>query len=431
MTQAQQDIERGVMNKVAWRILPFVTLGYFLASLDRVNIAFAALQMKSDIALSDAAFGFGAGLFFIAYCIFAVPANMLLERFGPVRWLALTMVSWGLVSSCMAAVSGPYSFYILRFLLGVTEAGLFPGVIYYLTLWFPSGHRSRAVAILMIALPLSSVLGSPLSAMLLLLDGWFGMRGWHWLFIIEGSPAIFLGIAALWVLPHSVSRASFLTEGDKTWLSGQVEKVPTEKTRASFSDVWKLFCNKYVLALTLIYIGGTSVTNGLSLWQPQIISTFNLTTMQIGFLNSIPFAFASAAMYFWSSHSDKTGERVMHLAIPLAVGAVALTSIIFVNALIPTIIILCIAISAASMIKGPFWALATEMIPARNAAMAIALINALNNLGVFAGTYLIGIIKGHTGSFTYALIPYLAISVVACSLTLWLGHRRQASPRIR
>lgn len=427
MIEQEKELERGAMQKVAWRILPFVTIGYFLASLDRVNIAFAALQMKSDIALSDAAFGFGAGLFFIAYCIFAVPANMALERFGPVRWLAFTMASWGIVSSCMAAVSGPYSFYVLRFLLGVTEAGFFPGVIYYLTLWFPSGHRSRAVAILMIALPISSVLGSPLSAMLLLLDGWFGMRGWHWLFIIEGSPAIFLGIAALWILPHSVSRANFLTSDEKGWLSQQVAQVPTEKVSATFSDVWKLLCNKYVLALTLIYIGGTSVTNGLSLWQPQIISTFNLTTMQIGFLNSIPFAFASLAMYLWSSHSDKTGERVLHLAIPLAIGATALATIVFVSTLVPTLIVLCIAISAASMIKGPFWALATEMVPARNAAMAIGMINALNNLGVFAGTYLIGVIKGHTGSFTYTLIPYLIISIVACLLSLWLGHRKKTA----
>lgn len=414
------------MAKVAWRILPFVTLGYFLASLDRVNIGFAALQMKADIGLGDAAFGFGAGLFFIAYCMFAVPANILLERFGPVRWLAFTMVSWGVISSCMAAVAGPYSFYTLRFLLGVTEAGFFPGVVYYLTLWFPSAHRSRAVAILMMALPLSSVLGSPLSAMLLLMDGWFSMRGWHWLFIIEGSPAILLGILALKILPRSVSDSSFLSSEQKSWLVTQVAVVPKEKVKASAANTWKLLCNKYVLALTLIYIGGTSVTNGLSLWQPQIISTFNLTTMEIGFLNSIPFALASVAMYLWSSHSDRKAERVIHLALPLAIGAVALTTIMFVSSLIPTLIVLCIAISAASMIKGPFWALATEVIPSRDTAIAIALINALNNLGVFAGTYLIGVIKGHTGSFTYALVPYLVISAVACALTLWLGTKRNA-----
>ncbi|CAI8764713.1 MFS transporter [Pseudomonas sp. IT-P4] len=424
MEQKQQTVESLTMRKVAWRILPFVTVGYFLASLDRVNIAFAALQMKQDIALGDAAFGFGAGLFFIAYCLFAVPANMMLERFGPVRWLAFTMVSWGLISSCMAAVSGPQSFYILRFLLGMAEAGFFPGVIFYLTLWFPSGHRSRAVAILMMALPVSSVLGSPLSALLLLTDGWLGMRGWHWLFIIEGSPAIFMGILCLYVLPHDVSRARFLTAQERAWIASQVSEVPGEKVRGTLKDLWGVLCNKYVLVLTLIYIGGTSVTNGLSLWQPQIISTFNLSTMQIGFLNALPFALASFVMYLWSSHSDRTGERVKHLALPLAIGAVALTCIMFVESLLATIVVLCVAITAASMIKGPFWALATEMVPARNAAMAIAMINALNNLGVFAGTYLIGVIKEASGNFTFALVPYLVISVVACTLALWIGRRQ-------
>jgi MFS family permease len=421
------SIETSTIRKVSWRLLPFLTVGYFLASLDRVNVGFAALQMKSDIGLSAAAFGFGAGLFFVSYCVFAVPCNMMMVRIGARRWLSFVLIAWGIVSTCMAFVTGPYSFYSLRFLLGIAEAGFFPGVIYYFTLWFPANHRGRVVAILMMALPVSSVLGSPMSAALLLTDGWLGLRGWHWLFIVEGLPAILMGLACGVVLPRSIRSARFLQPAEQDWLEIQVAAPSQGASMSAGLTFWRVLFNKYVLLLTLVYIGGTSVTNGLSLWQPQIIDTFKLTTMQIGLLNAVPFALASLAMYLWSVRSDRSGERILHTAVPLAVGAVALTGIMFVHALIPTILVLCVAISAASMIKGPFWALATEMLPAGSAALAIGQINALNNLGVFVGTYLIGVIRTATGSFTYALVPYLIISVAACLAVLLIGRMRKAS----
>jgi MFS transporter, ACS family, tartrate transporter len=427
MATADTGIEASTIRKVSWRLLPFLTVGYFLASLDRVNVGFAALQMRADIGLSAAAFGFGAGLFFVSYCVFAVPCNMMMVRIGARRWLSFVLISWGIVSTCMAFVTGPNSFYALRFLLGIAEAGFFPGVIYYFTLWFPATHRSRVVAILMMALPVSSVLGSPVSAALLLTDGFLGLRGWHWLFIVEGLPAVLMGVACGVVLPRSIRTARFLQPAEQDWLEAQVALPTHGGAMRSDLSFWKVLFNKYVLLLTLIYIGGTSVTNGLSLWQPQIIDTFKLTTMQIGLLNAVPFALASLAMYLWSVRSDRSGERILHTAIPLAVGAVALTCIMFVHALIPTILVLCVAISAASMIKGPFWALATEMLPPTSAALAIGQINALNNLGVFVGTYLIGVIKTATGSFTYALVPYLIISVAACLSALLIGRMRQAS----
>jgi MFS family permease len=425
MAAVATEIETSTIRKVSWRLIPFLTVGYFLASLDRVNVGFAALQMKSDIGLSSAAFGFGAGLFFVAYCVFAVPANMMMVRIGARRWLSFVLISWGVVSTCMAFVTGPYSFYALRFALGIAEAGFFPGVIYYFTLWFPKNHRSRVVAILMMALPVSSVLGSPMSAGLLLTDGWFGLRGWHWLFIVEGLPAVLMGVACGVVLPRSIRSASFLLAPEKDWLEAQIAAPAKVAPISGELPFWNVLFNKYVLLLTLVYIGGTSVTNGLSLWQPQIIDTFKLTTMQIGLLNAVPFALASLAMYLWSVRSDRSGERILHTAIPLAVGAVALTCIMFVHSLVPTILVLCVAISAASMIKGPFWALATEMLPASSAALAIGQINALNNLGVFVGTYLIGVINEKTGSFTYALVPYLVVSVAACCSVLLIGRMRE------
>jgi MFS family permease len=420
-------VEHQTIRKVAWRLMPFVTVGYFLASLDRVNVGFAALQMNQDLGLSAAAFGMGAGLFFVSYCLFAVPCNVMMVRVGARRWLSVVMVSWGVLASCTALASGPWSFYGVRFLLGIAEAGFFPGVIYYFTLWFPADRRSRMVAILMIALPISSVLGSPVSAALLLTDGWFGLRGWHWLFIIEGLPAALLGLSCALVLPRSISAARFLTPAQKQWLETEVARKPKDSVINAAMSFWQVLCNRYVLLLTLIYIGGTTVTNALSLWQPQIIKTFNLTTMQIGLLNSVPFAIASVAMYWWAARSDRLGERTLHTALPLAVGTAALIATLFVHTLLATILVLCVAIMAASMIKGPFWALATEMLPANISATAIAQINALNNLGVFGATYAVGVIRTATGSFAYALAPMVMISFVACLVALWIGHVRKAN----
>ncbi|WP_243466016.1 MFS transporter [Sodalis glossinidius] len=424
-------LETTTLRKVALRLMPLLTLGYFMASLDRVNVGFAALQMNDDVGLSDAAFGLGAGLFFVAYCFFAVPCNVMMVKVGARRWLSLVMVAWGVVSSGMALVQGPWSFYILRFLLGIAEAGFFPGVIYFFTLWFPKTVRGRMVAVLMMALPLSSVLGSPLSAALLLTDGILHLRGWHWLFIIEGLPAVALGLLALLILPRDVQSARWLTAAQRDWLTREL----TEPDAAAVADVpqvplWRQLFNKHVLLLTLVYMGGTAVTNGLSLWQPQMIKSFHMSTMKIGLLNAIPFAIASVAMYWWGAHSDKHRERTWHTCLPLLLGAAGLAGTMWVTTLGPTIAVLCVAIIAASMIKGPFWAMATEQLPAHSAAVAIGQINALNNLGVFAGTWLIGTIRTATGSFTYALAPLVALSLAA-SLAAWhLGRQRPVTLRI-
>ncbi len=418
-------MESQIIRKLALRLMPFVTVGYFLASLDRVNVGFAALQMNQDIGLSSAAFGFGAGLFFVSYCLFAVPCNLLMVRIGARRWLSIVMITWGVISALTATVTGPHSFYALRFLLGIAEAGFFPGVIYYLTLWFPSHHRSRMVAILMMALPVSSVLGSPMSAALLLTDGWFGLRGWHWLFIIEGLPAVLLGLGCALVLPRAIRDARFLNDDQKTWLEAEIAHKPEEGIIDGSLSFWQVLINKYVLLLTLVYIGGTSVTNALSLWQPQIIKTFNLTIMQVGLLNSLPFLIASVVMYLWASHSDRTGERTLHTAVPLALGTLGLIMTAVVTTLVPMIIVLCVIIVAASMIKGPFWALATEMLPPRISAVAIGQINALNNLGVFGATYAIGAIRDVTGSFTLAVVPLAVVLAIACLVSLSIGRSRR------
>lgn len=417
--------ERSAMRKIIWRLMPLFTVGYFLASLDRVNVGFAALQMNGDIGLSAAAYGLGAGLFFFSYCLFAVPCNIMMTKLGATRWLSSVMVAWGILAAGMSLAQGPVSFYILRFLLGVAEAGFFPGVIYYFTLCFPKNYRGRMVAILMMALPVSSVLGSPLSAALLNFDGLFNLRGWHWLFIIEGVPAAMLGILVRVVLPSRPAEARWLSQEEKDWLRKAMaqEQCEAPVVRRGAGILSVLF-NPGVLLLTLIYLGATAVTNGLALWQPQIIKTYNLTLMQTGLLNAVPFALASLAMFLWGKHSDKTGERRLHTALPLLLGATGLAASMYVTSLWPMLAVLCLTITSASMIKGPFWAMATEIIPAESSAVVIGQINALNNLGVFVGTWLIGLIRNSTGSFTYALAPLLLVTACGCLTALLIGRRK-------
>jgi sugar phosphate permease len=250
------------------------------------------------------------------------------------------------------------------------------------------------------------------------------MRGWHWLFIIEGLPAVLMGVGCALVLPRAIGTARFLDGAEKAWLAAEIEGKPQEGTIAGSLSFWQVMGNKYVLLLTLVYIGGTSVTNALSLWQPQIIKAYNLTTMQVGLLNSVPFAIASVAMYLWAAHSDRTGERTLHTALPLGLATAGLVCTMLVHSLAPMIVVLCVVIMSASMIKGPFWALATEMLPVSISALAIGQINSLNNLGVFGATYAIGAIREATGSFTFAMLPFVAVCGLAGLTALWIGHAR-------
>ena len=422
------DIERVTMRRVTWRIIPFLMVCYFIAFVDRVNAGFAALQMNKDIGLSAAAFGLGGGLFYITYVLFEVPSNIAMEKVGARIWIARILVTWGLVSACMAFVIGPWSFYAVRMLLGAAEAGFFPGVILYLTYWFPREYRGRIVAIFMVAIPVSSFLGSPISAALLQTDGWLGFRGWQWMFMLEAVPAVLLGVAALFVLPNGPERAGWLAPEQRAWLEQrlQAERTLPGTAKAAHLSLWQVMSNRYVLAASLIYAGASGASQCLSLWQPQIIKSFGLTNMQTGLLNSLPFGIASVLMILWGRSSDTRGERVWHTGIPLALLAGSLIAAIGTNALLPTIAILCVAVTATYIVKGPFWALATEWLSVGAAAAGIAQINAIGNIGGFLGTTLLGIIKDATGSYPLGLLPLAVLSGLGCLLVLTLGRGRQA-----
>lgn len=429
MTQAPDEklsaitpLEKKTMRQVAWRIVPFLMVCYFVSFLDRVNVGFGALQMVKALRMSPAVFGFGGGLFFVSYFLFEVPSNLLLEKIGARIWIARIMITWGFLAAGMAVVTGPYSFYAMRLLLGVAEAGFFPGVILYLTYWFPREYRARIVGIFTVAIPVSSFLGSPISAALLGIDGKLGLSGWQWMFILEGAPAIVLGLFCLYVLSDKPSQARWLTAEQTNWLNGRLDQESLRAKRVGQIPLWRVLCNKYVLVLSVVLAGSTAVSSGLQIWQPQIIKSYGLTNMQTGLLNSIPFALASVLMVLWGKRSDQTGERVWHTSLPLMVTAVSLASATLFHSLFAIIVILCLAVIGIYAGKGPVWALSTDWLSAGTAAAGLAQMNAISNLAGFGTTYVVGYIKGATGSYSLAMLPLAALSGVAALSVLLLSR---------
>jgi ACS family tartrate transporter-like MFS transporter len=398
------------MRQVAWRILPFLMVCYFVSFVDRVNVGFAALQMVKDLRMSPKVFGFGGGIFFVSYFLFEVPSNLLLEKLGARLWIARIMVTWGFLAVGTAFVVGPRSFYAMRLLLGAAEAGFFPGVILYLTYWFPREYRARIIGMFTVAIPVSSFLGSPISAALLGVDGWLGLRGWQWMFVMEGAPAILLGLFCLFVLSDKPSQARWLGSDQKNWLNGRLQEESGQGKRVGKIGLWSVLWNKYVLVLSITLAGSTAVSSGLQIWVPQIIKSYGLTNMQTGLLNSIPFALASVIMIWWGRRSDRTGERIWHTALPLFVTALSLASALAFNSLPAIILILCLAVIGIYAGKGPVWALSADWLSAGTAAAGLAQMNAISNLAGFGTTYVVGSVKQATGSYPLAILPLAALS---------------------
>jgi MFS family permease len=411
------------MRQVTLRILPFLMVCYFVSFLDRVNLGFAALQMVKDLRLSATVFGFGGGIFFLSYFLFEVPSNLLLERFGARRWIARIMITWGVLAGAMALVKGPQSLYLMRFLLGAAEAGFFPGVLLYLTYWFPAEYRARIVGLFTVAIPVSSFLGSPISAALLGADGWLGLRGWQWMFILEAAPAVLLGLACLFVLSDRPADARWLGADERRWLLAKLSAEVRRPRPVGTLSLRRVLFNKHVLVLSVVLAGSTAVSSGLQLWQPQIIKSYGLTNMQTGLLNAIPFALASIVMIWWGSRSDRTGERIWHASVPLMLTAASLASALYFSSLFAIVVILCLAVIGIYAGKGPVWAVSMEWLSASTTAAGLAQINAISNLAGFGTTYVMGYIKDATGSFSLALVPLVALSATAAWAIVWIGRR--------
>jgi sugar phosphate permease len=410
------------MRQVTLRIVPFLMVAYFVSFVDRVNLGFAALQMVEDLHLSATVFGFGGGIFFLSYFLFEVPSNLLLEKFGARRWIARIMITWGVLAGGMALVKGPHSLYLMRLLLGAAEAGFFPGVILYLTYWFPAEHRARIIGLFTAAIPVSSFLGSPISAALLGTDGWLGFRGWQWMFILEGIPAVLLGLACLVVLSDRPADATWLGDEERRWLIAKLQAEEGKRRPVEKLSLNQVLWNKHVLVLSVVLAGSTAISSGLQLWQPQIIKEYGLTNIQTGLLNAIPFALASVIMIWWGRRSDRTGERIWHSALPLTLTAFSLASAVLFDSLLATIAILCLAVIGTYAGKGPVWAVSTEWLSAGTAAAGLAQINAISNLAGFGTTYVMGFIRDATGRFSLAFLPLVALSGVAALAIVLTGR---------
>ncbi|MHC2287008.1 MFS transporter [Bradyrhizobium barranii] len=381
------EIQTRVLRKITWRIVPFIMLLYFVAFIDRVNIGFASLTMNKDIGLSPVVYGFGAGIFFWGYFLFEVPSNIILHKVGARIWIARVMITWGLVSAAMAFVQGATSFYVLRFLLGVAEAGFFPGIILYLSYWFPARQRAAVTALFMAAAPLSTVLGSPISGALLEMDGHLGFKGWQWLFVLEALPAVVLGFVVLGFLTDRPEKAKWLAEDERRWLVETMNEETTSKAATASHSIWRGLADPRVLALSLIYFGTSAGLYTLGVWAPQIIKQFGLSSLQVGFLNALP---ATAAV------------------------VAVLVALALVN----------IGISSA---KPPLWSMPTLFLSGPAAAAGIATINSIGNLGGFVGPAMIGWIKDQTGSFVGGLYFVSGLLVLSAVLTLLLS-RAQTAP---
>jgi MFS family permease len=332
------------------------------------------------------------------------------------------MITWGLLSAAFALVGGPISFLVLRFLLGAAEAGFFPGVILYLTYWFPSEHRARIVGIFMVAIPVAGLLGSPISGAILGLDGVLGLGGWQWVFLLEALPAIMMGVVSYIWLTDRPEHAKWLTPVQQTWLAGRLEAERRRVPRVPHISLWRVLGNKYVLLMALVYSGAAGASSALALWQPQLIKSFGLSNFQTGLVNAVPYGIAAICMIMWGRNSDRTGERVWHNALPLGWMALAMVATFGASGLWTMIPLLTLILAGTYACKGPFWALSSEWLSAPVAAAGLAQINALGNLSGFFCNFLIGWIKDATGSFPLAIMPIALLAGAGMVVVLVIGR---------
>ncbi|MFJ3047686.1 MFS transporter [Herbaspirillum chlorophenolicum] len=421
----KNDIEARVSRKLMWRIIPFVMLLYFISFLDRVNVGFAAITMNKALGLSPTAFGLGGGLFFIGYFLFEVPSNLILHKVGARIWIARVMVTWGLISAISAFAVGPNSFYVLRFLLGVAEAGFFPGIILYLSLWFPAKQRAVAAAWFMAAAPISVALGSPLSGAIMQMPSVFGLADWQMLYIIEAAPAVILGFVVLKFLTDRPEQAEWLADDEREWLVARLKSEADAKKggHGHTASAWRALKDMRVLTLALIYFGTSAGLYTLGLWAPLMIREFGFTPFQTGLLTGVPSVVAVVAMVLWARHSDRRGERTWHVVIPCVLACVGFllagnaTTALFV---VLSLVVVNVGISSA---KAPLWAMPSTFLSGAGAAAGIAMINSLGNLGGFVGPFAIGWLKSVTGGYTAGLYVVAGTLAISAIVTLMLSRQ--------
>ncbi len=426
------DLEKQTLQRVTLRLVPFLIVCYFIAYLDRVNVGFAALTMNRDLGLSQTAYGLGAGIFFFTYFLFEVPSNLFLAKFGARKWIARIMITWGVLSGAMAFIQGEWSFYIVRCLLGAAEAGFFPGIIFYLTLWFPAAYRARILGYFMAAIPLSSVLGLPVSGALLGMDGAAGMHGWQWLFIIEAVPSIILAFVVWFYLTDRPADAAWLPADGRTWLMRRLAAEEQVRTEAEHFSVGQALVNGRVLALSLVYFGVVASLYGLSFFLPQIVKQFGVSTQQNAFISAAPFVVGVVATLVWGRLSDQTGNRKGMAATALLLTAAGIGAAALLNDPLLKMAAFCVAAFGIFGTLAVFWTLPTSFLSGVAAAGGIAVINSIGNLAGFAGPYAMGAIKDATNSYQGGLFLLAGLAVIAMLIVLALRHDRhlEAAPEL-
>jgi ACS family tartrate transporter-like MFS transporter len=415
-----------VFRKVARRLIPFMMALYTVAFLDRVNIGFAGLTMNQDLSFSPEVFGWGAGIFFFGYFLFEVPSNVILTHVGARRWICRIMATWGVISAATAFIETPMQFYVLRFLLGLAEAGFAPGMIYYLSLWYPPALRARYTASYFMAIPMTNVIGGPVSSLLLAWDGLLGLHGWQWLFLVEAMPALILAVAVYFYLPDGPRDAKWLSESE----CATIEAELAHERGAGHDHVhglWTALLDSRVLLLCAIYFFIVVGLYGITIWLPLIFQSMGFSTTETGLLVVLPYALAAVSMVAWGRHSDSTGERVWHVALASLLGTFGFALAAGISAQAIVLVAMTLVAIGVCASLAPFWAIPPTFLTGTAAAGGIALINAVGNLGGFAGPYIMGWAREETGSYTLGLAILAGSMAVAAVLVLALGRFRRVA----
>lgn len=428
----REAVLRRAILKVHWRLLPFLGACYIAAYLDRVNVGFAALTMNADLGIGPEMYGFAAGIFFLGYCLFEVPSNVLLERFGARVWIGRIMITWGLISAAMAFVPDVSTFVVLRFLLGVAEAGFFPGIIFYLTLWIPASDRARVVSMFMAAIPVSNIIGAPVSGWILDgMDGVQGLRGWQWVFILEAMPSIALGLAAFFYLTDKPGNADWLEPEERRVLASTIAAEAAAREASRKFTLLEALTDKRILGLSIVCLGLGVALYGLGFWLPQIVKELGLGNTATGLVAAAPYVAGAAAMILWGRRSDATGERVWHVAGPSLACGVAMIAAAGTTSPLLALAAFAAAIICTLVALPVFWTLPTAMLTGVAAAAGIALINSVGNSGGFIGPYLIGWLKEQGHSSAVAVSSLAGFMFLTGLLVLAIGHDRHLERRVR
>jgi MFS transporter, ACS family, tartrate transporter len=418
------DAER-VLERTRMRLLPLLIVLFIVSYLDRVNVSFAKLTMNAALGIDDTVYAFAAGIFFVGYFVFEVPSNLILQRVGARRWIARIMVTWGVVSGATAAVSGANGFIFMRLLLGVAEAGFFPGVLLYLTYWFPQTERARVVGLFMVAIPLTGLIGSPVSSALLGLDGRLGLQGWQWLLLLEALPAVALGVACLKLLPDGPAQALWLSPAEREWLAATLAAERAAVQRVGHSSLRGCIGSMRVWALALVYFAIVVAVYGFGFWLPTLVHGFGIDVTHVGWFTMLPFAGGAPFMVWWGRRSDRKSERVGHLVVTSLLGLVGFVGAGLSTALAPQLLFLCLAAMGIYGSLPIFWTFPTEFLASTAAAAGIAFINSVGNLGGYFGPQIVGGMSRLGGGFGPALAVLGAVMLVPAAVVLSLSQQRQ------